>query len=113
MNAKLVSNVVCYASLVVVLVVVGTPAPADVITIGDVDPGGAATQARSVGGWTHPVCGAGWLWQAERDGWRRGFKYTRSPRVRIWLNGHGDGHRLRFAVDNSVGLYIGGTGTVR
>ena len=38
MNATLASHTVCYVSLAVVLVVVGTPAPADVITTGDVDP---------------------------------------------------------------------------
>ena len=44
MNVTLMFRVVCYASLVVALVTVGIPAPADVITTGDVDPGGAATQ---------------------------------------------------------------------
>ena len=44
MNLTLISRVVRYVSLVVVLVAVGTPAPAGVITTGDVDPGGAAAQ---------------------------------------------------------------------
>ena len=44
MNGKLFSNVVCYVSLVVVLVVLQGLAWASVITTGDVDPGGAATQ---------------------------------------------------------------------
>ena len=44
MNLTLISRFVRYVSLVVVLVAVGTPAPADVISNGDVDPGGAGTQ---------------------------------------------------------------------
>ena len=45
MNVTLASRTVRYVSLAVVLVAVGTPAPADVITAGDVDPSGAAVQS--------------------------------------------------------------------
>ena len=45
MNVTLMFRAVCYASLVVVLAVLETSAPADVITTGDVDPGGAAVQS--------------------------------------------------------------------
>jgi len=48
MNLTLASRTVRHVSLAVVLVAVGTPAAADVITTGDVDPGGAGTQ---VGPW--------------------------------------------------------------
>ena len=44
MNLTLISRFVRYVSLVVILAVLETSAPADVITIGDVDPGGAAAQ---------------------------------------------------------------------
>ena len=44
MNLTLMFRVVCYVSLVVVLAVWETSAPAAVITTGDVDPGGTGTQ---------------------------------------------------------------------
>jgi len=44
MNLPSVFRVVCYGALVLVLLAGVGPAPADVITTGDVDPGGAATQ---------------------------------------------------------------------
>ena len=44
MKLNLASHAMRYVSLAVVLVAVGTPTPADVITTGDVDPGGTGTQ---------------------------------------------------------------------
>ena len=45
MNLTLMFRVVCYVSLVVVLAVWETSAPAAVITTGDVDPGGSPSSA--------------------------------------------------------------------
>jgi len=44
MNLTLMFRVVCFGSVLIVLVVGGTPAPAGVITTGDVSPGGAGSQ---------------------------------------------------------------------
>ena len=75
------------------------PVRASVITTGDVDPGGAATQPDpwSVGGALKVGdSGDGTL---NVDGGGRGYQYLWSHRFPIWLNRRGDGHRHRLDLD--------------